>query len=153
PPSEPGTGIMTERELGKSGLKVSAVGLGCMGMSQFYDPKRMNDAESSRFIHRYLDAGGNFLDTADGYGLGHNESLLGKAIKGRRDAVVLATKFGNVRGTSGEFLGVRGEPAVRPGVLRREPQAPWSGRDRSLLPAPGGSQDADRGNGRGDGRA
>jgi aryl-alcohol dehydrogenase-like predicted oxidoreductase len=100
---------MTERELGKSCLRVSAVGLGCMGMSQFYDPKRMNDAESIRVIHRYLDAGGNFLDTADGYGVGRNESLVGKAIKGRRDAVVLATKFGNARGTGGEFLGVRGD--------------------------------------------
>jgi aryl-alcohol dehydrogenase-like predicted oxidoreductase len=101
---------MTERELGENCLKVSAVGLGCMGMSQFYDPKRMNDAESIRVIHRYLDAGGNFLDTADGYGVGRNESLVGKAIKDRRDAVVLATKFGNVRGTGGEFLGVRGDP-------------------------------------------
>ena len=56
---------MTERELGKSGLKVSAVGLGCMGMSEFYDPKQRNDEESIRVIHRYLDAGGNFLDTAN----------------------------------------------------------------------------------------
>src|SRR5437899_1111833 len=102
---------MTERELGKSGLKVSAVGLGCMGMSEFYDPKQLNDAESVRVIHRYLDAGGNFLDTADVYGMGRNEALVGKAIKGRRDSVVLATKFGNVRGAGGEFLGVRGDPA------------------------------------------
>src|SRR3954447_23234128 len=101
---------MTERELGRSGLKVSAVGLGCMGMSDFYDPKQMDDAESIRVIHRYLDAGGNFLDTADMYGVGRNEVLVGKAIRGRRDAVVLATKFGNVRGTGGEFLGVRGDP-------------------------------------------
>src|SRR3984893_4670173 len=101
---------MIQRELGKSGLKVSAVGLGCMGMSEFYDPKQMNDEESIRVIHRYLDAGGDFLDTADIYGLGRNEVLVGKAIKGRRDAVVLATKFGNVRGTGGEFLGVRGDP-------------------------------------------
>jgi aryl-alcohol dehydrogenase-like predicted oxidoreductase len=101
---------MTERELGKSGLKVSAVGLGCMGMSDFYDPKQRNDDESVRVIHRYLDAGGNFLDTADIYGVGRNESLVGKAIKGRRDGVVVATKFGNVRGPGGEFLGVRGDP-------------------------------------------
>src|SRR6266850_1128940 len=101
---------MTERELGKSGLKVSAVGLGCMGMSEFYDPEQLNDAESVRVIHRYLDAGGNFLDTADVYGMGRNEALVGKAIKGRRDQVVLATKFGNVRGAGGEFLGVRGDP-------------------------------------------
>src|SRR5437867_9052282 len=101
---------MTERELGKSGLKVSAVGLGCMGMSEFYDPKQRNDEESVRVIHRYLDAGGNFLDTADMYGVGRNEVLLGKAIKGRRDSVVLATKFGNVRSPGGESLGVRGDP-------------------------------------------
>ncbi len=70
----------------------------------------MNDAESIRVIHHYLDAGGTFLDTADMYGVGRNEVLAGKAIKGRRDRVVLATKFGNVRGASGEFLGVRGDP-------------------------------------------
>jgi aryl-alcohol dehydrogenase-like predicted oxidoreductase len=101
---------MLTRELGKSGLKVSAVGLGCMGMSEFYDPAQMNDDESIRVIHRYLDAGGNFLDTADMYGVGRNEILLGKAIQDRRGRVVLATKFGNVRGPKGEFLGVRGDP-------------------------------------------
>jgi aryl-alcohol dehydrogenase-like predicted oxidoreductase len=101
---------MTEHELGKSGLKVSAIGLGCMGMSEFYDPRQMNDEESVRVIHRYLDAGGNFLDTADVYGMGRNEVLVGKAIRDRRDKVVLATKFANVRGTKGEFLGVRGDP-------------------------------------------
>jgi aryl-alcohol dehydrogenase-like predicted oxidoreductase len=101
---------MTEHELGKSGLKVSAIGLGCMGMSEFYDPRQMNDTESVRVIHRYLDAGGNFLDTADVYGMGRNEVLVGKAIRDRRDKVVLATKFANVRGTKGEFLGVRGDP-------------------------------------------
>ncbi|QEH37900.1 General stress protein 69 [Aquisphaera giovannonii] len=101
---------MTERQLGKSGLRVSAEGLGCMGMSEFYDPKQMDDAESIRVIHAYLDAGGNFLDTADMYGVGRNEVLVGKAIRDRRGAVVLATKFGNVRGPSGEFLGVRGDP-------------------------------------------
>ena len=101
---------MNERELGKSGLRVSAVGLGCMGMSEFYDPEQTNDEESVRVIHRYLDAGGNFLDTADMYGVGRNEALVGKAIQGRRDGVVVATKFGITRGPSGEFLGVRGDP-------------------------------------------
>jgi aryl-alcohol dehydrogenase-like predicted oxidoreductase len=101
---------MTERELGKSGLKVSEVGLGCMGMSEFYDPGQMNDEESIRVIHQFLDAGGNFLDTADIYGMGRNEVLVGKAIRGRRGQVVLATKFANVRGPKGEFLGVRGDP-------------------------------------------
>ncbi len=101
---------MIKRTLGRGGLQVSAIGLGCMGMSEFYDPKRMNDEESIRVIHRYLDAGGDFLDTADMYGVGRNEILVGKAIQGRRAQVVLATKFGNVRGPGGEFLGVRGDP-------------------------------------------
>jgi aryl-alcohol dehydrogenase-like predicted oxidoreductase len=98
------------RALGAGGPAVSAIGLGCMGMSEFYSPSQMDDAESIRVIHRYLDAGGNFLDTADMYGLGRNELLVGKAIAGRRDQVVLATKFANVRGPNGEFLGVRGDP-------------------------------------------
>jgi aryl-alcohol dehydrogenase-like predicted oxidoreductase len=101
---------MIEHKLGKSGLSVSAIGLGCMGMSEFYDPARMDDEESIRVIHRYLDAGGNFLDTADMYGWGRNEVLVGRAIAGRRGQVVLATKFGNVRGPNGEFLGIRGDP-------------------------------------------
>ena len=101
---------MIQRELGRSGVKVSEIGLGCMGMSEFYDPKQMNDEESIRVIHRYLDAGGNFLDTADVYGVGRNEILVGKAIRDRRDKVILATKFANVRGPQGEFLGVRGDP-------------------------------------------
>lgn len=101
---------MDMRKLGKSGLEVSAVGLGCMGMSDFYEPEKQNDEDSIRVIHRYLDAGGNFLDTADMYGVGRNEELVGKAIADRRSNVVLATKFGNVRAPSGEFLGVRGDP-------------------------------------------
>lgn len=80
-----------------------------MGMSEFYDPKQMDETESIRVIHRFLDAGGNFLDTADMYGTGRNEELVGRAIADRRDRVVLATKFGNVRGPAGEFLGVRGD--------------------------------------------
>lgn len=100
---------MEKRQLGNSGLYVSTIGLGCMGMSEFYDPKQMDDAESIRVIHRYLDVGGNFLDTADMYGVGRNEILVGKAIAERRGDVVLATKFANVRGPNGEFLGVRGD--------------------------------------------
>jgi aryl-alcohol dehydrogenase-like predicted oxidoreductase len=80
-----------------------------MGMSEFYDPSQMNDEESIRVIHHFLDAGGNFLDTADMYGVGRNEELIGRAIADRRDKVVLATKFANVRGPNGEFLGVRGD--------------------------------------------
>jgi aryl-alcohol dehydrogenase-like predicted oxidoreductase len=102
---------MIEHTLGRNGLRVSAIGLGCMGMSEFYDPSQMDDSESIRVIHRYLDAGGNFLDTADMYGSGRNEELVGRAIAGRRSDAVLATKFGNVRGPKGEFLGVRGDAA------------------------------------------
>lgn len=98
------------RRLGAQGLQVSALGLGCMGMSEFYAPGSLNEDESIRVIHRYLDLGGNFLDTADMYGSGRNEELVGRAIAGRRNQVVLATKFGNVRGPNGEFLGVRGDP-------------------------------------------
>src|SRR5258705_3778213 len=90
-------GCMKKRELGKSGLWVSEVGLGCMGMSQFYDPKQMNDEESILVINHYLDNGGNFLDTADAYAMGRHEELVGKGIVGRRDRVVLATQFGNLR--------------------------------------------------------
>jgi aryl-alcohol dehydrogenase-like predicted oxidoreductase len=102
--------LTSRRKLGALGPMVSPIGLGCMGMSEFYDPSLMDDAESIRVIHRYLDEGGNFLDTADVYGVGRNELLVGKAIAGRRDQVVLATKFGNVRGLAGEFLGIRGDP-------------------------------------------
>lgn len=84
---------MIQRTLGASGLRVAAIGLGCMGMSDFYDPVQMDDAESIRVIRRYFDAGGN------------NETLVGRAIADRHDRVVLATKFGNVRGPNGEFQG------------------------------------------------
>ena len=97
-----------KRRLGRDGPEVSAIGLGCMGMSDFYGAH--DDAESIRVIHHALDRGVNFLDTADMYGTGRNEELVGKAIRDRRDDVFLATKFGNVRGPNGEFLGVRGDP-------------------------------------------
>ncbi|MCC6424491.1 MAG: aldo/keto reductase [Phycisphaerales bacterium] len=97
---------MQTRELGKSGLRVSEQGLGCMGMSEFYGPHDEN--ESIRVILRALDLGINFLDTADMYGSGHNEQLVGRAIADRRQRVILATKFGNMRGPGGSFLGVNG---------------------------------------------
>src|SRR5213082_923760 len=97
-----------KRRLGDNGPEVSAIGLGCMGMSEFYVGG--SETESIATIHHALDRGVNFLDTADMYGWGSNEELVGRAIAGRRDEVFLATKFGNVRGPNGEFLGVRGDP-------------------------------------------
>lgn len=99
---------METRTLGKQGLTVSAMGLGCMGMSEFYG--QTDDAESIATIHRALELGVTFLDTADMYGPFKNERLVGKAIKGRRKEVVLATKFGNERRDDGSWVGVNGRP-------------------------------------------
>ncbi len=99
---------MRTRRLGKGGLEVSELGLGCMGMSEFYGPR--DDEESIATIQMALDQGVTLLDTADMYGPFHNERLVGRAIQGRREQVVLATKFGNQRQEDGSFLGINGRP-------------------------------------------
>jgi aryl-alcohol dehydrogenase-like predicted oxidoreductase len=100
-----------QRTLGKSGLAVSAIGLGCMSMSNVYG--KCDDAEAIAVVHRALDLGVNFLDSSDMYGWGQNEEVLGRALRGRRDRVVLATKFGNLRKPDGT-AGVNGRPEYVP---------------------------------------
>jgi aryl-alcohol dehydrogenase-like predicted oxidoreductase len=102
------TPSIQQRKLGTQGLTVSAIGLGCMGMSEFYGAS--DRASSLAVLHHALDRGVSFLDTADMYGMGHNEELLAEVLERRRGEVVLATKFGNVRSADGGFLGINGRP-------------------------------------------
>ncbi|MGH9625931.1 MAG: aldo/keto reductase [Bryobacteraceae bacterium] len=99
---------METRILGSKGLSVSALGLGCMGMSEFYGSA--DDTESIAVMHRAIDLGMTFFDTADMYGVGRNEELVGRALRGRREQVILATKFANVRAADGAFQGINGKP-------------------------------------------
>ena len=137
---------------GDHALQVAALGLGCMGMSEFYGTT--DEGEAVATIHRALDLGVTLLDTADMYGPFTNEVLVGRAIADRRDQVVLATKFGNVR--DAERLQLprhRRQPGLRPPGLRRQPAAARPGSHRPLLPAPGRQDGADRGDRRRHGRA
>src|SRR6478736_4390928 len=96
--------IMAPRRLGKNGPQVFPISLGCMGMSGIYG--HADESESIATIHAAVDRGINLIDTGDFYGMGHNEMLVGRAIEGRRDRVLLSVKFGGMRGPDGAFIGV-----------------------------------------------
>src|SRR5579884_1309488 len=100
--------MLPRRKLGANGPEVAALALGCMGMSEFYGPA--DEAEAIAAIHQAIERGVNLLDTADVYGQGHNERLVGRAIRDHRDRVLVATKFGNIRDRNGRWIGVNGRP-------------------------------------------
>ena len=142
---------MKQVNLGSQGLRVPAIGLGCMGMSEFYGSS--SEAQNLRVLDRAADIGCTFWDTSDMYGPFTNEVLLSKALKGRRDQITLATKFGVSRGEDGSWQGIKGECGLCKGLLRRLTEAPRNGLHRSLLSASCGPRNTDRGNGRCHGRA
>src|SRR6476620_4421678 len=110
PPDAPGSPIMQTRTLGRSGPTISAVGLGCMGMSDMYGPA--DEAESIATIHAALERGITLLDTGDYYGAGHNEMLIGRALRDRRDQALVSVKFGALRGPDGAWLGMDTRPVA-----------------------------------------
>src|SRR5690242_20063015 len=128
---------MQKRRLGENGLEVSAMGLGCMGMSEFYGPG--DDSESIATIHRALKLGVNFLDTADMYGPYKNEELVCKAIRGRRNEIVLATKVRHRARRRRRVSRDQRSTRLRAFGLRWQPETPPRGHHRSVLLTPSGS--------------
>ena len=147
-----GKGAAVEwRQLGDSGLRVAEIGLGCMGMSAVYEPGTKNDDDSVEVIRRAIDLGVTLFDTSDVYGPYTNEKLLGRAIAGRRDEVVVATKAGCVFRPEHLCPCARLPPRAPEGVLRRVARPVGRGRDRPVAAAPARSGGTHRGVGGGDG--
>ena len=142
---------MPRRQLGRSGMSVSAIGLGCMGMSDFYGAA--DDAKSIETMHRAIDLGVDFFDTADIYGPFTNEALVGRAIRDRRDRVVTRDQVRQRADGRWQVAGDQRPARIRPAVVRRVARAARRERDRPLLSAPRRCRDADRRHRRGDGRA